>query len=142
MNDTPIPSGRDVRVDRIGYVQELVRQYADKLKKQVKERMDRDSLLLLEGDAFEGRLAASTSSTIDAEKFLRLWERGTITRKDFLAAITVQRSQAAKLMSPFELEAISETEDGAPRLTIVRKKGVEVSLIQALSHVQAAAGEC
>src|SRR5436189_5998437 len=64
----PVKVVREVRVDSIGYVGELVKQHADVLKTKVKVRMLDDELERVTGDAFEGLLVQGKSRTLDPKK--------------------------------------------------------------------------
>jgi len=131
----PAPA-RDVRVDRIGYVQDLTRLWAEPMRKDLKARLLDEDLVAVEGDYYEGTLAAPpTLSTVDPLKFFKLYKSGKITEKDFVSAIEVNRKAAAQFILPKDLAAISTTESGEPRFTITRKKGLDVSLATAVANV-------
>lgn len=130
---------RDIRVDHIGYVQELARLWADGLKAAVKLRMGEDGISRVQGDQFEALLSQSSRSPIDAAKFLKLYEAGLISRKQLLAAITVNTAAAAEFLSPEQLRRISGPEITTCSLRIARKQGVQVTLCDAVRAVAKAA---
>ena len=132
-------TGRDVRVDRVGYVEDLVDLWCTPIRKAVKSKMVDGELDLLEGDVYEGKLVATTASCIPAAALYRLLKRGKIKEKDFLAAIGVSKSEASKFLSERELAAITESAEGTPRFSIARKKGIDVTLAQIIERVNQAA---
>lgn len=73
-------TARNVRVDQIGFVNELVKHYADDLKSSVKVRMLENGVEVAEGDFFSGLLVGRSATVIDPAKFLKLLEKEEITR--------------------------------------------------------------
>jgi len=132
-------TARDVRVDRICLVEELGNLWTDPMKKQVREDMAAEGLELVSGDLAEGALATPNSSTVDVEKFFRMYNDGKISRKDFLASIKVSISEAKKLMSAADFAKIITVEKGNPRLSIVRKKGIDLTLAECIRQIVAVA---
>jgi hypothetical protein len=134
---------RDVRVDRIGYAQDVLRLWADPMKQKLKERMRRDEVALVEAERYVGQLAESTSSTVDAKKFFKLFKAGKISEADFLNCLRISKEAAGEFMAPRELEAICESHPTEPRLTIARRKGIDLPLatvIDALAEAVRAGG--
>ena len=136
-----ISRARDVRVDRVGYAQELVRLWADPIRASVKTKMKEQELDVVEGDRYEGKIAAATTSSIDAAKFFRQFKAGKIKEADFISAIRVSREAAAAFMPPRDLEAITEREPGEPRFTISRKKGIDLPLAAVIAGINEAVKE-
>src|SRR4051812_33321254 len=69
MSEPATPTlARDVRLDQIGFVGELGKLHADKLKDGVKARLLSDAIDRAAGDYFEGLLVASRPQSIDAGK--------------------------------------------------------------------------
>jgi hypothetical protein len=138
MPDTP-PLPRDVRVDHLGLVGELVRQFAEPLKARVKASMDERETDRVEGDRFEALLVAGgVVQTIDPAKFLRLYERKLITRAQLLSALRVSADPAGEFLSRADIEKISEFKPSAAQLRVKRKAGVEVGLVEAVRSLAAA----
>ena len=130
-----LKSGRDVRIDTMGFAGELEKLFIKDLKTTVKVKMTGGGFDQLSGDCFQGKLA----QTVDPVKFFKLFEKGLVTRKDFLSAISVSSSAAKLFLSPKDLQAITDTTPGSPRLSIERIEGVGVGLVQALEGIRAAA---
>jgi hypothetical protein len=135
MPDDQAPPKRDVRVDRIGFANELAKQYVDPLKDKVKAAHPAGTRL--EADYFEATIAASTSTEIPASKWLRLHEAGEIDRAQFLSAISVSPAEAKKILSERDYKKIAKTGEGSPRLNVRRRPGVEIALIDALNYISA-----
>lgn len=133
--ETPI---RDIRVDAIGFVNELVAHFANELKTKVKSGMMEKGAERAEGDAFDALLVAGEISTVDPAKFLRKYEKGEISKKDFLSAISVARGKAEEFMAPRDLDLISDTKASSPSLRVTRKKGVNPTLVESVKAVGAA----
>lgn len=135
LDETAAPV-RDVRVDRIGYCQDLLKLWSDPMRKALKDRLKADEIAAVEGDYYEGKLAAPPNvRKIDPAKFYKLLKAKKIKEKDFLRAIAVSGSAAEEFMAPRDLEAISTFEPGEPRFTISRKKGIDVPLATAVANV-------
>jgi hypothetical protein len=141
MNETKT-SKRDIRVDRVGLVNELYDLWAAPMQKKIKDDMARDGLELVEGDSHEGLLIQTTTSSIDAARFFKLFECGVIKKSEFLAAITINKAAAKKLMSEAEMLRMSTIEPGTPRFTIVRQKGITLTLRQAIEGITHATAGC
>jgi hypothetical protein len=133
-------SRRDVRVDHLGFVNELTKHFADPLKQQIKLRMNERKLDLAEGDFFEGLLVRGESSSIDPAKYLKLFEKGRITRADFLSALSIKRTAATVFLSEKEVDAISDATPATPQLRVSRRKGVEIKLVDAVRGLADAIG--
>ena len=133
MNEPRI--GRDVRVDAIGFVGELDRQVAKDLRTQVKLRMDVDGLERVTGDYFAGLLVSASSSEVDAEKWLAAWEAGRITRRQFVDAIAVGKTEAKRALGDDAVARITTAKPPTLKLNIERIQGPEPSLSDALSRL-------
>jgi hypothetical protein len=131
---------RDIRVDRIGLVQELGKLWTDPMKKKVKEDMAAGGLKLVGGDLCEGKLSSSSKSTINPGKFFKWFNDGKISRKDFVACLRVSSSDAAAFLSEREIEQISDAGTESSSLTIVRKKEIDLTLAQVIAEIAAVAG--
>jgi hypothetical protein len=127
---------RDARVDHLGYVNELVSQFANPLKAKVKEDLTKKRIDRAAGDAFECLLVPGSTASIDAEKFLLKWESGKITRAQFLAAISVGKEAALCCLSKDELARISTSKPKASALNVTKIKGVEVTLVEAVRAIE------
>lgn len=126
---------QDIRLDRIGFVAELIEHYQKPLITAVKSGMTAGDRA--EGQLFGGLLAASTTTDVDAEKFVRLWEAGKITRAQFVAAVKVSATAARETLSAQDFARIATVKPGAPSLRVTRLKGVEVALVDAVKEVAA-----
>ena len=120
--EQPPQRRRDVRVDRIGYVQELVKHWieadthGDKsqgLKGRVKAAMS--GAEILEGDAFEAVLAQSTDSTLSTAGLLRLYEGKAITRPEFLQMVRGVVEPARKILPAKSFARLVLQAKGTPR---------------------------
>lgn len=126
---------RDVRVDQIGYVDEVKKQYADDLKTAVKSHMLEDELVRVTGDAFEGLLVQGRERTVPPAKLLRMYEQKKITKAQFLACMKVGNEAADKLLGKAAVARMSKFEDAPPKLCVTRIKGVEITLVDALKQL-------
>jgi hypothetical protein len=123
----PVP--RDVRVDYIGLINELVRQFGDDQKSLVKGRMIDQELDVVEGNLFSGKLVKGTVGTIDPAKFYRKVKRGEITEAQFVECISVKRGTAEQYVSGKDLDRMSEFVAATPKLCVTRKPGLELGLV-------------
>ena len=128
--------GNDRRVDQIGYVAELVKQFADPAKAALKLRMAQREIDLAEGSKFQALLVAGVSiGVVDPARLLKLYESKQITRQQFLSAITVRNEPCRQFLSRDAIDAISAQKPAEPRLTVSRRKGVEISLVEAVREL-------
>jgi hypothetical protein len=133
---------RDIRVDQIGFVGELQKQFVEPLKATLKARMGERQIDVCEGEYFSALLVeGGTLSVVDAGKFVRLYESKSITRAEFLSAIAVRNDPCRAFLSGKELAAISEQTPASPQLRVSRKKGVEVRLVDAVKGIASAIKE-
>lgn len=123
---------RDVRVDHIGFCNELASKLANDLKSAVKVRMAGEEIDRVRGDYFEGQLVQSTVSTVDPAKLLAMYAKEKITRAQMLSALTVKKEPLAEFLTGAQIDAISESGPGTPQLRITRIKGVELKLVDAV----------
>ena len=72
----------------------------------------------------------------DADLFLTMYEQGQITRAQLVASITIKRDAALEFVSREALADISHTKPMPAQLRITRKKGIEPSLVQAITHIK------
>lgn len=129
---------RDVRVDQIGFVDELQKLFADPLKEAVKAKHAAGDRL--EGDFFTGRIDAASKTTVNAAKWFKLFNDGKISRAQFLDAITVSTTDAKRVLGETEFDKVSTTIAGANRLTVARKKDVELGLVRAVQSLHQTIG--
>jgi hypothetical protein len=135
MTDQDEKPRRDVRIDQIGFANELVKHYVDPLKDAVKSAHEAGTSL--EGDFFTARIDAADKTTVDARRWFKLFSDGEMTRDQFLDAITVSTTDARRVLGEKAFEKASTTVAAGDRLTVTRKKGAEIGLVQAvntLSH--------
>jgi hypothetical protein len=121
---------RDVRIDQMGFVAELVKQHADVLKTKVKVRMLEDEIDRVTGDYFEGLLVRGKTRTLDPKKLFKLVKSKQITEEQFLGAISVKLPAAEQLLSGNDMAKLCDETDASPQLRASRIKGVELKLVQ------------
>jgi hypothetical protein len=124
---------RDVRIDRIGFVNELVKYFADPLKEKVKA--DHPGKALLTADYFDAIITTPNETHIPLEKWFALFDAGTIDRKQFMEGLKVSTTVAGKVLDEKTFKRVSKTAPGSRQLRITRKKGVEVKLVDAVRHL-------
>jgi len=125
----------DVRVDRIGFVGELVKNYIEGpkgVKAQVKSQMSADGSGTVEGQYFVGRLDPSTEREIPVGSLLRLYEEKAITRAQLCEMLTAKVAVAAEVLDQTTFRRICRSSPGTPRLVVERKGGVQIELKDAL----------
>jgi len=134
LEPAPDEAVRDRRIDWLGAVKELAKYFDEQVKPKVKATLVGKKAARAVGDFFESILVPGQPvASIDPAKFLRLYEQGKIKKADFVAALTVNKTAAAKVLSGKEIDAISLP--GKPRddsLTVTRRKGVEFDLVKAI----------
>jgi hypothetical protein len=134
--------GNDRRVDQIGYVAELVKQFAEPAKAALKLRMAQREIDLAEGSKFQALLVGGGSiGVVDPARLLKLYEGKQITRQQFLSAITVRNEPCRQFLSRDAIDAISAQKPAEPRLTVSRRKGVEISLVEAVRELAEIGGQ-
>lgn len=127
------PAQRDIRIDRIIFVKELIDKYQKPLIDQVKEgRFDGDRV---EGDYAEGLIVETESTVIDIPGFIKLWKKKVISDDQFERAISVSPTEAQKILSENDLKKISTKKPGSKVLRPTRKKGVQMELIDAVKSL-------
>lgn len=138
---TAVP--RDKRIDQIGFVAELQKQYVDNLKDGVKLRMLEGEVKVAEGDFFTATLAGvgSTVGTLDPVKVFRLVKSGRLKEAEFLECCRVERGKLEEYVSGKDLDRLSEFKPATPSLRVTRKKGVEITLTDALKGLGSALQE-
>lgn len=132
---------RDVRVDQIGFCNELEKRYAKTLIASVKLKMAADVVEKVQGDYFEGLLVRAMERTVDPANLLKLLTQKKITVAQFLSAITVQIKPCTAFLSGDQINAMSDSAPATPKLLITRKKGVEILLVDVVKGLGAAIGE-
>jgi hypothetical protein len=132
---------REIRVDRIGFANELVKQFADGLKDDVKARMKSEELDVVEGDFFEGKYVQGTVGTVDPVRVFKLIKSGRLKESEFLQCIRVERGKLEEFLSGRDIDALSSFAPSTPQLRVSRKKGVEVKLVDALRGLNQAIGD-
>ncbi len=133
----PAKRRRDVRVDRIGFVQELAKHWIEAKPDGVKARvkMGLEVGEAVEGDFFFARLDAASETEISVSAVLKLYEQKAISRAELVEMLTVRNEPARKILSPKTIQRISQTFTGSPRLVVARKEGVEVKLADAVRGI-------
>lgn len=128
----------DARIDQLGFAKELDRHFTEPLNGEVKQALLARSIDRATGDHFEAVLVTPTETTVDADKFLKLYEKKAISRAQFLAAIAIRKKQALIAVSGDDLAKISVVEPGSPRLSVPRIKGFEPTLADCIASLAAA----
>jgi hypothetical protein len=127
--------GRDIRADHVGFSNEIGKSFADPIKTAVKARMEADALDIVEGDFFEGLLVTGTRGMIDPAKVFRLIKKGELTESQFLECISVNREKLSEYLGGKEVDRLSDFTPASPQLRITRRKGVEVTLANAIRTI-------
>jgi hypothetical protein len=130
---------RDVRVDRLGFVQELVTHFYEPLKEKTKADARKDEQIV--GDYFEASLVGTDSRYISPSRLLKLMDDGTITRAELVEMLSVKVAVAEKKLAAKVFKRLVERYDGTPRFTVTRQKGVEVELVKAVRGLSLALSE-
>lgn len=128
---------REKQIDIIGFVGELQKHLAEPLKDRVKHTMGLKGADRAEADYFSALLVQGTIRTIDPSKFLQLYERGKLTRAQFVLALRINREAAAESLSGEEIDRISEQSPATPALRVTRIKGVDLSLAESVKQIAA-----
>lgn len=131
---------RDIRVDRIGFVSELVKSYIDGpdgIKGKVKDALrDGDEA---QGDFFVGSLSATTDNDVSANGLLKLFEAGTIKRAQFLSCLSASSTAVLKLgLSLKDQRRLIRSHPGTPRFNVTRRKDVQFDLADAVTALHGA----
>jgi hypothetical protein len=131
---------RDIRVDRIGFVRELVNVYIDGpdgIKEKVKAALeDGDEA---QGDFFVGSLSATTDNDVSVNGLLKLYEAGTIKRPQLIACLTASSTAVVKLgLSLKDLRRLVRSHPGTPRFNVTRRKDVQFKLEDAVTALHGA----
>lgn len=136
---------RDKRLDTIGCIgflnKELVEDVKDRpgLRSLVKAAMSEKKEENAAGDLYEGLLVPPGEKTvIDPAKFIKLWDGMEISRKDFLACISVRTKEAKELLSASQLKRVSDTEPTEPSLRVSLIKDIVIDKKAAASAIVAA----
>lgn len=137
--ETQAPVLFDKRVDQIGFADRLNKLHVADLRTEVKSSLIEKGMDLVAGDAFVGVLVSSNEKTIDPKKFHGLIKKGVITEKQFFASIRVVNTDAARVLGKDAAAEVSTVTPASPRLVVSPKEGVEVSLVEALKGLAAAA---
>lgn len=135
MADKEIVVGRDARVDHAGFCGELDATFNKPLRGKIKDSMLGKKLDLAEADYFQGVLISGWSSDVDKVKFLEAFEKGEISKKDFLAAIEVKKGVCKEFIAPRRLNELCHKPTRYESLRIERKKGVEIKLVDAAEGI-------
>jgi hypothetical protein len=125
---------RDVRVDRIGFVKELVDNW---IEKEVKPAVKGDMLTgdVVEGDYFLARLDPSTCNVISASGVMKLYENGTLSRAEFVELLTVNAEKARAVIDPKRLKRLTQSFVGTARLNVRRREGVQLEASDAIAKL-------
>lgn len=136
---------RDKRLDTIGCIgflnKELVEDTKDHpgLRSLVKAAMKEKNETDARGDLYEGLLIPPGEKTvIDPAKFMKLFDGMEISRKDFLACLSVRTKEAKELLSATQLKRVSDVEATEASLRVGIIKDVVVDKKAAASAIVAA----
>lgn len=126
---------RDVRIDTIMMVEELVKFLVKPIRDAIKERhqvSESTPIIILSGDVAEAKIEEQPAYAIDAGKFFALYESGQLSRKEFLACITIGKAEAKRYLGEKRLDEITVEDGKSQKMTISRKKGTTFNLSAAL----------
>lgn len=132
MSDKERKTCRDTRVDHIGFVKELDKHFASPINDVVKAKLGSEGIDLAVGDFFQGLYLPGYRRMIDPDRFLRLYDKGKITRAQLVSVMTINRKTASEFLSGNALDDLSVPLPDAPSLTITRKKNVELPLVEVI----------
>ncbi len=129
----PAAAGIDRRIDQIGFINEIVRQYIEGdggIKAQLKAALERRGEL--RGEYFLARLDQAQGRGIEAIHILRLLARGRITQAQAADMFTVRMSVADEVLDAATRHRLTTITPLSPRLVIQRLPGVQVELVEAI----------
>lgn len=129
---------RESRLDQLGMVNELVKQYFDPLNDAVKKTLKTKGVKHAVADHFEGKLVDASPESIDPGKFLKLYEDGRLKRHELLKCLSIHKKAATEFLSGKEISAISKPLAPFCALYVTRIKGVEIELVDAVKSIAAA----
>lgn len=139
----PVPAckrNRDIRVDRIGFVNELVSEYIggdDGVKAKLKATLAPGDEAF--ADFFESKLVAATDSSVSVSALMKLYECRAISRAQFVDCLTASASKVTKLGLPLKVvKRLVKSFPGTPRLIVNRIKGMEFDLADAITALHGA----
>jgi hypothetical protein len=135
----PPPIHFDGRIDRIGFANELQRQFIDDIKSDVKISLLEADIAVAEGKFFQALLVESAASITDVAKLFKLAEKREIPLTKLQACLRVDRAAAKKIFGEMDLDRISTKAEPTQSLTVKRKAGVEIALVEALAQLSSAA---
>jgi hypothetical protein len=131
---TPAKVIREARLDPIGFAS-LLEPWAKDQRTGVKMSMIAKGAERATGDCFEGLVYTFTPATIDTNKFVKLFERGGMSRAQFISCLTIKKDAAGEFLSRQEIEAISNEQMPVENLKVSRIKTVEVKLVDAVKRL-------
>jgi hypothetical protein len=132
MPETEIKVPRDIRVEQLGFVNELYDQFFKPLNDEVKKSMIAKGQELVRADFFEGKIVQATPTFVDNDLLLRLYDAGKLTRKELLTLIGAKVEPCRKFFSAKDLAKISVKGTLTNKLCVERIDGVEVALVDAV----------
>jgi hypothetical protein len=124
------PPKRDVRIDRVGFAEELVTHFAAPLRKKIKAYHVVGSKLT--ADHFCGEIIPCVDTHVPAALWLDLFAKGIITQPQMLSGLSVSTTAARKVLSEADFARVAVTSPGTPRLAIARHKGASPDLVRGI----------
>ncbi len=94
---------------------------------------------IIAGDVFRAILVRNTPTEVDPEGFVKLWEKGKITRAQFISAIKVSIEASAAVAHPDDIKKITSDKSEVVQIRFepLQKAPIEVvDAIKALSGVE------
>ena len=135
-NNLPLRTPRDIRADRCGYGN-LIENWNKKNKEALKADMLGDKKDLVSGDVFKATLIPSPSSHVDPEKFFKLYEKGKLTKAQFLGCIKVTKEAAQAVTHPVDLANATEDDGKSKSMRIELLQVVPISIVTAVRELAA-----
>lgn len=129
---------RDDRIDELGVVNELWDHFDDEVKPLVKTHLKEMGAKRGRGEFFEGLLAGGEhpGRAINPAKFLKLFQKGDISRKEFLSALRISIETAGQFLPEKKLNSICDKLPAPePSLTVSRIKGTDFNLLEAVKNI-------
>jgi len=124
---------RDVRVDRIGAMNALVKHIKEPALEAVKQALEAKGARAAAGDGYRGLLVAGTTRQVNPRRWLGLYNAGKITLNQFLSALSIRTARAREVLSEKDLERISEEEPTAPQLRVSAIPDAQLDVAAALT---------
>jgi len=127
----PEAAAVDQRVDLIGFCKELSEQIAVPANDALRAELATGTRV--EGMYFDALRTEMSTETVEAEGFLKAWEKGTMTREQFVRSIKISTTEARGVLDEKTYKRLTTRHRPTPALRVTRKKGVTVEMGEALA---------